>query len=114
VQQSAIGRCYSGTVLAGRSAQAAGGRNAIVTAVAVILLFLGVGIAQAGVPIGSDFRISNVGPDNDPSRGALDSAVAYNSRDNEYLVVWYGDGRETPGEYEIFAQRVSEIGRAHV
>jgi hypothetical protein len=94
-------------VLVGRSAQAAGGRNAILAAVAVAIFVVFAGLAQAAVPIGSDFRISNVGPDNDPTRGALDSAVAYNSRDNEYLVVWWGDGLATPGKFEIFGQRIS-------
>src|SRR5687768_2990871 len=77
---------------AGRSAQAAGGRNAIIAVVAVTVLFLLTAIAQGAVPIGSDFRVSEIGVDGDTARGAADSAVAYNSSANEYLVVWYGDG----------------------
>jgi hypothetical protein len=104
-------------VLVGRIAQAAGGRNAIVMAVAVAFLLLLAGISQAAVPVGSDFRISNMGLDSDTSRVALNCSpcgpgiarardVAYNSHDNEYLVVWYGDGQSTVGDYEIWAQRI--------
>jgi hypothetical protein len=93
-------------VLAGRSAQAAGGRNAVVTAVAVAFLLLLAGISQAAVPVGSDFRISTTGRDADTSLGANDAAVAYNSKNNEYLVVWYGDA-PNDNEFQVFVQRIS-------
>ena len=63
--------------------------------------------------IGSnDFRISEVGSDGDPSRDASDPAVAYNSTDNEYLVVWQGDD---PGagladdDFQILGQRIDAV-----
>ncbi len=70
-----------------------------------------------GGAIGSDIRLSDMGPDGDPDYGAFSPAVAYNSANNEYLVVWYGDD-DTAGladdEYEIFAQRVSGATGAEV
>jgi hypothetical protein len=59
--------------------------------------------------IGGAIRISGMGPGGDPNFGALDMAVAYNSQDDEYLVVWYGDdsvGGLVEDEYEIFGQRI--------
>jgi hypothetical protein len=54
----------------------------------------------------NDFRLSFMGPDGNPNFAALNPAVAYNSRANEYLVVWQGDD-VTDNEQEIFGQRVS-------
>src|SRR3954452_23607883 len=61
-------------------------------------------------PLGTDFRISNVGTDADAGRDASTTDVAYNSTANEYLVVWFGDGLATDNENEIFGQRVSAAG----
>ena len=38
--------------------------------------------------------------------GAFNPALAYNSLNNEYLVVWQGDD-STDGEFEIFGQRLN-------
>jgi len=70
-----------------------------------------------GAEIGSDFRLSDVGPDADPGYVAWDPAVAYNSTEDEYLVVWWGDDDTTPlvlGEYEIFGQRVDGASGAEI
>src|SRR3989304_4536829 len=59
---------------------------------------------------GNDFRISDMGPDGNTSFVAFDPAVAYNSTNNEYLVVWDGDDNTAPlvdGEFEIFGQRIA-------
>src|SRR5262245_59503661 len=53
----------------------------------------------------NDFRISFMGPDGNPDFYAFTPAVAYNSRDNEYLVVW--EGNDTGDGTEVFGQRVS-------
>jgi hypothetical protein len=58
--------------------------------------------AQLGV---NDFRISFMGSDGNPNFDALNSAVAYNSRNHEYLVVWQGDDF-TDNEVEVFGQRI--------
>lgn len=67
-----------------------------------------------GAAVGpNDFRISDVGPDGDPRISARNPAVAYNSTDNEYLVVWSGDdniAQLIDNEFEIFGQRLSAIG----
>lgn len=67
-------------------------------------------ISASGAEIGGDFRISTVGADGDPLRGAGEPDVAYNSVANEYLVVWAGDGLATANEEEVFGQRISATG----
>src|SRR6266542_6659011 len=66
--------------------------------------------AEVGV---NDFRISFMGPDGDTRFGASFPAVAYNSRNNEYLVVWSGDD-VTDNEFEIFAQRINAATGAQI
>jgi hypothetical protein len=70
--------------------------------------------AASGAEVGSnDFRISDMGPDGDPGFQARESAVAYNSTNNEYLVVWWG--ADTSGsEFEIFGQRLNAATGAEV
>lgn len=67
-----------------------------------------------GSPIGTkDFRISSMGPDGDPAYDALAPAVAYNSRDDHYLVAWAGDddtGSLVEGEFEVYVQRLTSAG----
>ncbi len=65
----------------------------------------------------NDFRISTAGPDGDLTYDARSTAVAYNSIDNEYLVVWEGDdnvGTLVEGEQEIFGQRVDAATGAEI
>ncbi len=60
----------------------------------------------------NDFRISDMGPDGDPDYDGIRAGVAYNSVNNEYLVVWRGDdasGILGDGEYEIFGQRINAV-----
>ena len=72
-----------------------------------------------GEEIGSnDFRISDMGPDSDTNYDVLDCDLAYNTIDNEFLVVWTGDDNRwslVEAEYEVFGQRIdadamTEIG----
>ncbi|MBN2148996.1 MAG: hypothetical protein JW726_16545 [Anaerolineales bacterium] len=66
--------------------------------------------ANTGAEIGSDLRLSDMGPNSDPAYDAWVPAVAYNSTENEYLVVWHGDDNTAPlvdDELEIFGQRVN-------
>jgi LPXTG-site transpeptidase (sortase) family protein len=61
----------------------------------------------------NDFRISDMGPDGDGSYDAQAPSLAYNSTNNEYLVVWEGDDNTAPlvdNELEIFGQRLSATG----
>ena len=53
----------------------------------------------------NDFRITQMGADNDVDFDALDPAVAYNSTVGEFLVVWAGDD-DVDGAFEIFGQRL--------
>jgi hypothetical protein len=71
--------------------------------------------AATGAEIDVDFRLSDMGPDEDADYGARHPDVAYNSTDNEYLVVWEGDDDTAPlveDEYEIYGQRLSANGTA--
>jgi len=74
--------------------------------------------AVTGAEIGAnDFRISDMGPDGDVNFGASDSAIAYNSLDNEYLVVWEGGDDTAPlvdNEVEIFGQRIDAATGAEI
>lgn len=54
----------------------------------------------------NQFRISHMGTDGSPARGAYEPAVAFNSTDYEFLVVWWGDNEATDNEFEIYGQRV--------
>jgi hypothetical protein len=68
---------------------------------------------SSAAEVGSDFRISF--HDGDASLDAQNPAVAYDSVDNNYLVVWEGEDSTAtlvPGELEIFGQRVSSTGAA--
>ena len=65
------------------------------------------------VPVGGNFRISDMGGTGNGSYQALQPAVAFNSVENEYLVVWWGDDNVNglvDGEFEIFGQRLNENG----
>jgi hypothetical protein len=72
-------------------------------------------ISAAGAELGSDFRISNMGPDNNASYGAADPDVAFNTTTNEYLVVWEGEdnvGDLVDNDLEIFGQRLTSSAAA--
>jgi hypothetical protein len=70
--------------------------------------------ALNGVEIGTEFRLSDVGTDGDSSRRAVRPAVAYNSTDHQYLVVWHADDDGTAGlpdeEFEIYGQLLGANG----
>ncbi len=67
--------------------------------------------ATTGLELGTnDIRISDMGPDGNSDFDAGSPAVAYNSTNNEYLVVWHGDDDTDPlvgDEIEIFGQRIN-------
>jgi len=66
--------------------------------------------ASNGQSIGSQFRISDMGPTANRSYDAIDPVVAYNSTNNSYLVVWRGEEGNlinAIGEFEIFGQQLS-------
>ena len=70
--------------------------------------------AEVGV---NDLRISDMGPDGNVNFGTFTPAVAYNSLDDEYLVVWRGDDNTAPlvaNEFEVFGQRIDAATGAEV
>lgn len=64
-------------------------------------------LSANGIEVGGDFQISNMG---DATREGFDAAIAYNPDDDEYLVVWAGDGGGTDEEYEAYGQRIDGDG----
>jgi hypothetical protein len=67
-------------------------------------------VSADGVPQGGEFRIGSVGPAGDAAWDATDPRVAYNSRRNEFLVVWSGNESAVAGDVEIRGQRVAASG----
>ncbi|VAW52730.1 hypothetical protein MNBD_GAMMA06-802 [hydrothermal vent metagenome] len=73
--------------------------------------------AATGAEIGeNDFRLSDMGPDNDSNFDANDPDVSYNASNNEYLVIWRGDDNlnSLDNEFEIFAQRINATTAAEI
>jgi hypothetical protein len=73
--------------------------------------------AATGAPIGGRIRLSDMGPDGNPAYDAVAPAVAYNSTNNQYLVVWQGDDDTPPlvdGELEIFGQLIDAATGAEI
>ena len=71
-------------------------------------------LTAAGAEVGgSDFQVSEIGPDPDPSYDALTPSVAANSASGEYFVVWSGDdnsGSLVNDEFEVYGQRLTTDG----
>lgn len=61
------------------------------------------------VGIGVERQLSDMGPDTDPIFFADVPRIAFNSRDDEYLVVWQGNDAAAT-ENEIYGQRVGAAG----
>jgi hypothetical protein len=74
--------------------------------------------AATCVEVGTnDFRISDMGGNGANGLNAQNVALAYNSTNNEYLVVWAGDDDTSPlvnGEFEIYCQRITASTGAEV
>ncbi len=76
--------------------------------------------AATGADVGpNDFRISDLGPDIDIgyNNAALFPEVAYNSTNNEFLVVWFGNDDVLPaidGDVEVFGQRIDATNGAEL
>lgn len=71
-------------------------------------------LAIDGSQIGADdFRISDLGPDGNSDFFVQPPSVAWNSRDNQYLVTWSGEDDTPPlvdDELEVHGQRLSSDG----
>lgn len=76
--------------------------------------------AALGRPAGATLqglgsRVSQMGPDGNTAYEAAYPAIAYNTTDNQYLVVWYGDtntGELVDDEFAIWGQRLGPAGAA--
>ena len=78
-----------------------------------LLIALAADAGEIGV---NDFRVSEMGPDGSVLFGGTQAAVAYNSTNDEFLIVWEGEDNTPPlveNENEIFGQRIdAETGAA--
>ena len=114
VWQTAAGAVRLGQVRASDASGRALPATLTVSAGETRIVLDGRALAQAAYPVlidpeigANDFRLSDMGGDSLYVADA--SAVAYNSADNQYLVVWVGDdntGVLVDEEFEIFGQRV--------
>ncbi len=67
----------------------------------------------SGALIGSSLRMSDMGGTGDPDYDAYRPDVAYNQREDQYLIVWYGDdntGGLVNGEFEVYGQLITATG----
>jgi hypothetical protein len=67
-------------------------------------------VSAAGAEIGTDLRLSDMGPDGDRDYPAFGPALAANPARRAYLVVWAGEDEAIgllKNELEIFGQRLS-------
>jgi len=68
-------------------------------------------VYSTGILVGSNERMSDMGGTGDAFFDAFQPDVVYNTRDHEYLIVWYGDdnaGGLVDDELEIYGQLVDE------
>lgn len=67
----------------------------------------------SGTPVGSIFRVSNMGPDGDPDFDAEDPSIAWHQGEQRFMVSWRGDDNTAPfveDEFQVFAQSVNQDG----
>lgn len=70
-------------------------------------------VGSAGLLVGSNLRVSDMGGTGDLVFDAMGPDVAYNSQENQYLIVWHGDddtGGLVNDEYEIYGQLIDATG----
>ena len=84
-------------------------RRAVVIVATSMVLCLAVSTAVATEVGPNDFRISQMGPDGITGFSGISPAVAYNSQDDLYLVVWYGDNGVN-NENEIYGRLIGSDG----
>jgi hypothetical protein len=64
-------------------------------------------LGQTGELAPDDFRYTEIGPNLNTGFDAVDPDIAYNSADDEYLLVFSADRATSVGEDEIFGQRIA-------
>jgi hypothetical protein len=69
-------------------------------------------LSSTGVEVGTnDFRISDMGPENEPFHNAIAPDVAVDEATGRILVVWWGNQVSgSSGDVEVFAQQLSPAG----
>jgi len=77
-----------------------------VTLLAAVVLASAAAAAEIGP---NDLRVSQMGPNGSTLFSAISPAVAYNSEDDRFLVVWYGD-HGTDGENEVYGRLIRSDG----
>jgi len=79
----------------------------LVHAVAAAIATLVLAVPASADPLGPIFRITHQGTDGDQSVMAAYQDIAFNSRDNQYMVAWMGDASPSDG---VFGQRIDLDG----
>src|SRR5262245_35110106 len=60
--------------------------------------------------VGAQMRLTQVGPDGNTTFSAQDRAIAYNSRDGEFLIAWVGRAPNVTGEAEVLGMILDRNG----
>jgi len=91
-------------------------KRILVSLAAIHIFFIFVSLAWAAEDLfpgeipPDDFRITHMGPDEDATYLAVDSAAVYNSQRDQFLVIWQGSLQNSspiPRETEIFGQLIN-------
>ena len=78
--------------------------------IALIALLPSAALAADVNGIGAQMRLTRVGPDGNTTFTARDPAIAYNSRDAEFLVAWVGRAPNVTGEAEVLGMILDRNG----
>ncbi|MEW6581243.1 MAG: hypothetical protein AB1416_00595 [Actinomycetota bacterium] len=88
--------------------------RALATLLLAVAALAAAATALAIVPTGDKVRVSDMGPDGDvnfgPSPISPNTAIAYNSTADEYLVVWLSDDTPLEGDTEVYGRRLTAAG----
>jgi len=77
----------------------------------LVLALMAGSVVSVAAPVGGDFRISGA----NAIKGEHQPAVAYNSKANQYLVVWRDERNKTDGSplfgWDVYARRIGADGK---
>ena len=87
-------------------------RTCLTAALMIALIALLPSAARAAdvTGVGAQMRLTQVGPDGNPAFSARDPAIAYNSRDAEFLIAWVGRAPNVAGDAEVLGMILDRNG----
>src|SRR5829696_5295948 len=83
----------------------------LATALGVVALIPATAHAADVAPVGAQQKLTQIGPDGNLSFSAHEPTIAYNSRDDEFLLAWLGRDPLAPGETEVYGQILDATGK---